>query len=167
MELRYSTKCATNFIHLNITVLDTMAYPIFTTSSVLFIPYYKIPIFNRQWLELVRKIFTSPVVFKVPEYFTKYYYIGLGYKIFVYQGFLFIWVGLTHYTLIKLPASVKAFCKKKRIYLVGAEQQVFNSFLTRIRRVRKKDIYKGKGLLEVRTYKGFVKMKTGKKKQYN
>lgn len=35
-----------------------------------------------------------------------------------------------------------------------------------IRRIRKIDLYKGKGLLEIKSYKGFIKMKSGKKKQY-
>jgi ribosomal protein L6P/L9E len=76
-------------------------------------------------------------------------------------------VGLTHYTLIEIPLSVQVFCKKRRIYIIGLDLMVFKAFLNRIRKVRKKDIYKGKGLLEVKTYKGFVRMKTGKKKQYN
>lgn len=99
-------------------------------------------------------------------YFAKYYYIGLGYKMFKYQSKLFVWVGLTHYTTLNIPRTIRITCKKKRIYLIGSDENEFNSFMLRIRRIRHLDIYKGKGILEVKTYKGFIRMKTGKKKQY-
>ena len=98
--------------------------------------------------------------------FSKYYYVGLGYKMYVAFNKLFIWVGLTHYTLLHIPKTLLIYTKKRRIYMFGRNKLIFKDFLSTIRRVRKKDIYKGKGLLEVKTYKNFLRMKTGKKKQY-
>lgn len=99
-------------------------------------------------------------------YFSKYFYVGLGYKLFVFLNKLFVWVGLTHYSLVPLPPTVKIFPKKRRIYILANSLVEFSNLLTTIRRIRKMDIYKGKGLLEVKSYKGFIRMKSGKKKQY-
>jgi hypothetical protein len=52
------------------------------------------------------------------------------------------------------------------MYLIGRNSLIFKKFLTVIRKIKKIDIYKGKGLLEVKSYKGFIRMKSGKKKQY-
>jgi hypothetical protein len=101
-----------------------------------------------------------------PLAFYKYYYNGLGYKIFLRDNYLFIWIGLTHYTILKVPNTIRIFAKKKKVFLVGSNLLKFNEFLSSIRRIRKIDLYKGKGLLEVKNYKGFIKMKSGKKKQY-
>lgn len=108
----------------------------------------------------------TPFKFTSLKFFTKYFYNGLGYKIFLRGADLFIWVGLTHYTLLRVPSSIRVFPKKKRIFIVGTNLIKFKDFLMQIRRIRKIDLYKGKGLLEVKTYKGFIKMKSGKKKQY-
>jgi len=98
--------------------------------------------------------------------FSKYYYNGLGYKIFLRNNYLFIWVGLTHYTILHVPDNIKIFAKKRRIFIVGLNKLKFNEFLMKIRQIRKMDLYKGKGLLEVKSYKGFIILKSGKRKQY-
>lgn len=98
--------------------------------------------------------------------FAKYFFSGLGFKMFVINYKLFVWVGLTHYTILNLPSSIKIYAKKKRIYIVSKNRQRLKLFLNIVRKIKKKDIYKGKGLLEIKNYKGFIKMKTGKRKQY-
>lgn len=100
--------------------------------------------------------------------FFKYFYLGLGYKVFLRQSKLYIWLGLTHYTILDAPNEIQIFTRKKRFFVVSitSSQQIFNNFIFRLRNTRKVDLYKSKGLLEVKTYKGFIKMKTGKKKQY-
>lgn len=98
--------------------------------------------------------------------FSRYFYNGLGYKVFTRLNHLFIWIGLTHYTIIPVPQHLKVFIKKKRFFIIGFNKIKFNEFLMRIRRIKKIDVYKGKGLLELKSYKGFIKMKVGKKKQY-
>ena len=75
-------------------------------------------------------------------------------------------MGLTHYTVVPVHPSIRIFSKKRRMYLIGRNSSIFRKFLTVIRKIKKIDIYKGKGLLEVKSYKGFIKMKSGKKKQY-
>jgi ribosomal protein L6P/L9E len=111
-------------------------------------------------------LLTNPFKFFNTKFFSKYFYNGLGYKIFLRKTDLFIWVGLTHYTILRVPDTIKVFPKKRRIFIVGTNLIKFKDFLMQIRRIRKIDLYKGKGLLEVKTYKGFIKMKSGKKKQY-
>lgn len=114
----------------------------------------------------VASLLINPFKFENLKFFTKYFYNGLGYKIFLRGKDLFIWVGLTHYTILRVPSNIRVFPKKKRIFIVGTNLIKFKDFLMQIRRIRKIDLYKGKGLLEVKTYKGFIKMKSGKKKQY-
>jgi hypothetical protein len=58
------------------------------------------------------------------------------------------------------------FAKKRRVYILSSTMSEFRTLLDSIARIKKRDIYKGKGLLEVKSYKNFIKMKTGKKKQY-
>lgn len=98
--------------------------------------------------------------------FYKYFYNGLGYKVFCKNNYLFVWVGLTHYTLLKIPSYIKIFAKKRRFFILGTNRLKFNAFLTKIRQIRRIDLYKGKGITEIKSYKTFIKMKSGKKKQY-
>jgi hypothetical protein len=96
----------------------------------------------------------------------KFFFAGLGYKVYTRANTLFIWVGLTHYTGIDFPHSIFVFAKKRRVYILSSTMSEFRTLLDSIARIKKRDIYKGKGLLEVKSYKNFIKMKTGKKKQY-
>lgn len=96
----------------------------------------------------------------------KYYFNGLGYKVFVIRDQLFIWVGYTHYTLITIPRSIRVIAKKKRFYVLGFNRGITKQFFSKLRSIKKIDVYKGKGLLEAKTYKNFIRMKSGKKKQY-
>lgn len=98
--------------------------------------------------------------------FFRYFYLGLGYKIFIRKKKLYIWLGLTHYTILDIPSDVKLFTRKRRLFVVSFNNASFNNFIFKVRNTRKVDLYKGKGLLELKTYKGFIKMKSGKKKQY-
>ena len=75
-------------------------------------------------------------------------------------------MGLTHYTILPLPNELRVYTKKRRIYLLSKTTSCLKIFMSNLRRIRKIDIYKGKGLSEVKNYKGFIKMKSGKRKQY-
>lgn len=99
-------------------------------------------------------------------YFSKYFFIGLGFKMFSIFRKLFVWVGLTHYTILDLPSSLKIYAKKKRIYFICYNKTRLKLFLSIVRKIKKRDIYRGKGLLEIKTYKNFIRMKKIKKKQY-
>jgi ribosomal protein L6P/L9E len=65
-----------------------------------------------------------------------------------------------------VPSYIKIFSKKRRFFIIGSNILKFNEFLMKIRQIKKIDLYKGKGLLEIKAYKNFIKMKSGKKKQY-
>lgn len=115
---------------------------------------------------IVNTFILSNKIQSVKTLFSKYYFIGLGFKMFVYKKKLFVWVGLTHYTILNIPSKIFIRAKKKRIYITSTSLTLLKNFLVTIRYIKKRDIYKGKGLLEVKSYKGFTIMKTGKKKQY-
>jgi large subunit ribosomal protein L6 len=99
-------------------------------------------------------------------YSSKLVVIGLGFKCFVYKQFLFLLLGFSHYILYKIPREIKLFCKKKIIFLVSLNKQKLFIFQKLLKDSKKLNIYKGKGVIEFKQFKNFIKLKKGKKQQY-
>lgn len=99
------------------------------------------------------------------SYFTKIYMIGLGFKNFILGNYLYILVGDCNYIMFLIPGNLKVFCKKNQIYVLGENDiEIFN-FISQIKRVKKPNFYKGKGVLEFKNFK-FTKLKVGKKQRF-
>lgn len=99
------------------------------------------------------------------SFYVKLNVIGLGYKNFVLQNQLYLLVGDCNYIIIDIPNTVKVFCKKKQIYILGVSRDDVLNFTNRIKLVKSVNYYKGKGILEFKNFK-FMKLKTGKKQRF-
>jgi ribosomal protein L6P/L9E len=97
--------------------------------------------------------------------FAKLHMIGLGFKNFILKNSLYILVGDCNYVIFYIPLTLKVFCKKNQIYVLGNnELEIFN-FISNIKKVKKSNFYKGKGILQFRNFK-FTKLKVGKKQRF-
>lgn len=95
----------------------------------------------------------------------KLHMIGLGYKNFVLDGRLFILVGDCNYIIFDIPTSVKVFCRKNQIYILSIDNNDALTLLNEIKKIKKPNFYKGKGVLEFKNFK-FTKLKVGKKQRF-
>jgi ribosomal protein L6P/L9E len=63
--------------------------------------------------------------------------IGLGFKNFILKNSLYILVGDCNYVIFYIPLTLKVFCKKNQIYVLGNnELEIFN-FISNIKKVKK------------------------------
>jgi len=92
------------------------------------------------------------------------YMVGLGYKNFVLGESLFILVGDCNYLIFQIPPKVKIFCKKNQIYALSNSSVLVSDFLSKLKKVKKLNMYKGKGVINFRNFK-FTKLKIGKKQK--
>lgn len=99
------------------------------------------------------------------SHFTKIYMIGLGFKNFILGNYLYILVGDCNYIMFFIPDSLKVFCKKNQIYVLGENDVEIFNFISQIKRIKKPNFYKGKGVLEFKNFK-FTKLKVGKKQRF-
>ncbi len=99
------------------------------------------------------------------NHFSKLHMIGLGFKNFILGNKLYILVGDCNYIIFSIPDDLKVFCKKNQIFVLGENNiEIFN-FISNIKRVKKSNFYKGKGVLQFKNFK-FTKLKVGKKQRF-
>jgi len=97
----------------------------------------------------------------------KIYFIGLGYKNFILNNQLFILLGNANYMIFEIPKYIYLICKKNQIYIFTLNDQFFflNNFISNLKRIKKINLYKGKGVIEFKNFK-FLKLKQGKKQRF-
>lgn len=98
-------------------------------------------------------------------FYSKLHMIGLGFKNFVLGNQLYILVGDCNYIMFEIPASLKIFCKKNQIYLLGIDREELFDFSSKLKKIKHPNFYKGKGILEFKNFK-FTKLKVGKKQRF-
>lgn len=108
-----------------------------------------------QELSSFRYIFNRP---------RRVYMVGLGFKNFVLNNSLYILVGDCNYLIFVIPLGVKVLCKKNQIYVLSNNSKIGGDFISKIKKVKQLNLYKGKGVLEFRNFK-FMKLKIGKKQK--
>jgi ribosomal protein L6P/L9E len=91
--------------------------------------------------------------------------IGLGFKNFILGKQLYILVGDCNYIIFSIPNNLKVFCKKNQVFLLGENNVEIFNFMSNIKRVKKSNFYKGKGILQFKNFK-FTKLKIGKKQRF-
>ena len=99
------------------------------------------------------------------SHFSKLHMIGLGFKNFVLGKQLYILVGDCNYIIFSIPDNLKVFCKKNQVFLLGEDSTEIFNFMSNIKRVKKSNFYKGKGILQFKNFK-FTKLKICKKQRF-
>ncbi len=97
----------------------------------------------------------------VTEGFTKILDIeGVGYRAEVKGTMLNLTVGFSHPVHLAIPEGITALVEKSVITLSGADKDLLGQFAANVRKVKKPEPYKGKGI----RYRGeFIIRKQGKK----
>ena len=85
---------------------------------------------------------------------------GVGYRAEVKGTDLVLSMGYSHPVVLAVPAGITALVEKSAITLSGADKDALGQFAANVRKVRKPEPYKGKGI----RYRGeFIIRKQGKK----
>lgn len=97
----------------------------------------------------------------VTEGFTKILEIeGVGYRAELKGTSLTLSVGFSHPVALEVPAGITALVEKSVVTLSGADKDLLGQFAANVRKVKKPEPYKGKGI----RYRGeFIIRKQGKK----
>jgi len=97
----------------------------------------------------------------VTEGFTKILEIeGVGYRSEVKGNHIVLNVGFSHQVMLDIPAGISAEVVKNVITLKGADKDALGQFAANVRKVKKPEPYKGKGI----RYQGeYIIRKQGKK----
>lgn len=97
----------------------------------------------------------------VTEGFTKILDIeGVGYRAEVKGSTLVLNVGFSHPVPLDIPAGITAAVEKSAITMTAADKDLLGQFAANVRKVRKPEPYKGKGI----RYRGeYIIRKQGKK----
>ena len=97
----------------------------------------------------------------VTEGFTRILEIeGVGYRAEVKGNNIQLNVGFSHPVLLEIPAGISALVEKSVITLTGSDKDLLGQFAANVRKVKKPEPYKGKGI----RYRGeFIIRKQGKK----
>lgn len=115
-------------------------------------------------IKLYTKIVSCFVENNFYSYFTKINLIGLGFKNFVFNYKLYILIGDCNYLIFNIPQEIKIICKKNQIYGLSESKSLLFIFFSFLKKLKKINFYKGKGILEFSNFK-FMKLKIGKKQK--
>jgi large subunit ribosomal protein L6 len=85
--------------------------------------------------------------------------IGVGFKVAVKGNIVDLSVGFSHPVLIELPKGLEAKAEGNKLTISGIDKELVGEYAARIRRVRKPEPYKGKGIKYVDEY---IRRKEGK-----
>jgi large subunit ribosomal protein L6 len=72
--------------------------------------------------------------------------IGVGYKVAVKGGTVEMSLGFSHPVLVDLPQGIEAKAEGNKLTLSGTDKALVGETAARIRRLRKPEPYKGKGI---------------------
>ena len=72
--------------------------------------------------------------------------IGVGYKVAVKGNVIEMALGFSHPVLVELPSGMDAKAEGQKLTLSGSSKELVGELAARIRRLRKPEPYKGKGI---------------------
>ena len=72
--------------------------------------------------------------------------IGVGFKVAVKGNIVDLSVGFSHPVLIEFPKGLEAKAEGTKLTISGIDKELVGEYAARIRRVRKPEPYKGKGI---------------------
>jgi large subunit ribosomal protein L6 len=104
---------------------------------------------------------TRNMIHGVTEGFTKILEIeGVGYRAAVEGNTIVLNVGFSHQVKLEIPEGLEAAVEKSVITLTGSDRDALGQFAANVRKVKKPEPYKGKGI----RYQGeYIIRKQGKK----
>lgn len=85
--------------------------------------------------------------------------IGVGYRVAVKGNMVELRVGFFHLVLVELPAGLPAKVEGQKLAIMGADKVLVGEMAVRIRRIRKSEPYKGRG---IKHETGIILRKVGK-----
>ena len=71
---------------------------------------------------------------------------GVGYRVAVKGNTVELALGISHPVLVDLPAGIEATVEGQKLTIAGADKELVGETAARIRRLRKPEPYKGKGI---------------------
>lgn len=71
---------------------------------------------------------------------------GVGYRVAVKGNTVELALGFSHPVLVDLPAGIEATVEGQKLTIAGADKELVGETAARIRRLRKPEPYKGKGI---------------------
>lgn len=95
---------------------------------------------------LFRSLIKNMVVGVNEGYSKKLEINGVGYKAAVNGSKLILNVGFSHPVIFELPAGIKAEVQANNITISGIDKQLVGETAAQIRKIRKPEPYKGKGI---------------------
>lgn len=94
------------------------------------------------------------------------YFIGVGYKVFIFNDFLYLRLGFSRMLKIRIPSTVVVLTRKRNhLRILSSHHEYLESFLYVLKNLRIFDCYKGKGIFQTSNF-STVKLKVGKKQQF-
>lgn len=85
--------------------------------------------------------------------------VGVGYRVAVKGNMVELFVGYSHPVIVDLPAGISAKAEGQVLTLSGIDKELVGETAARIRRIRKPEPYKGKGIKYVNE---IIRRKVGK-----
>lgn len=85
--------------------------------------------------------------------------IGVGYKVAVKGNIIELALGFSHPVIVELPKGLEAKAEGQKLTIFGIDKELVGEMAARIRRLRKPEPYKGKG---IRYENEVVRRKAGK-----
>jgi large subunit ribosomal protein L6 len=108
---------------------------------------------------LTNRLIENQVIGVTKGYEKSLEFIGVGFKVAVSGKTVKMDVGFSHEVEFPLPAGVEAKVDKNTLTLSGIDKQLVGETAARIRRIRKPEPYKGKGIKYVEEV---IRRKAGK-----
>ncbi len=108
---------------------------------------------------LFNRLIANMIVGVTKGYEKSLEFVGVGYKVNLAGKTVKMDVGFSHEVDFPLPAGIDAKVDKNTLTLTGIDKQLVGETAARIRRIRKPEPYKGKGIKYVDE---FIRRKAGK-----
>lgn len=85
--------------------------------------------------------------------------VGVGYRVAVKGNMVELNVGFSHPVIVELPDGIKASAEQQVLTISGIDKELVGETAAKIRRIRKPEPYKGKG---IKYQNEFIRRKVGK-----
>lgn len=142
------------YLNYLVIVLNNKYYSIILSDSIMcYLSQKKIYLFSkkRKNLNLIFKNFVLALFSFFFKYSLLLEVIGIGYKIFLFNNYIYLILGFSHLIKLKLPEKCDIFVHSndKSINIIHSNKFFLGNLLSIIKKTKKMNIYKGKGIKNV------------------